>query len=334
MMRPATLPLRFILLSIGLVLLSACAATSKQPACPDGTQDLPDCPPQAAIDDPEINALYEARTWVSEAELGEDLIELGKNAEIPVQQARTKFLGPNDEAAITSLAVKLWMIENAEHTIDFTYYIFKTDLVGNAMLGALCNAVRRGVDVRVTVDSLGSISGGSHSALRALETCADDAGFMRNSQGQLTTKKARVQVVIFNAVTKLNSPNRRSHDKLLVKDGSFEGKAVMITGGRNISGDYYGIQGDGTPDPDPFRDAEILIRGAENPTGESMTVGELSESYSSILFLLHLNKRIKPVHNETNDRVYANLRAKSLETLKTLKGYEYFRPHYEGMMST
>ena len=92
------------------------------------------------------------------------------------KQARTKFLGPNDQAAISSLAVKLWMIENAEHTIDFTYYIFKTDLVGNAMLGALCNAVRRGVDIRVTVDSLGSISGGSHSALRALETCADDAG--------------------------------------------------------------------------------------------------------------------------------------------------------------
>ena len=279
-MRSATLSFRPILLSIGLVLLSACAATSKQPACPDGTQNLPDCPPLAAIDDPEINALYDARAWVSAKELEQDLIELGKNADIPVQEARTKFLGPNDQAAITSLAAKLWMIENAEHTIDFTYYIFKTDLVGNAMLGALCNAVRRGVDIRVTVDSLGSISGGSHSSLRALETCGDDAGFMRNSEGQVTTKKARVQVVIFNAVTKLNSPNRRSHDKLLVKDGSFGGKSVMITGGRNISEDYYGIRGDGAPDPDPFRDAEILIRGAENPTGESMTVGELSEHYS------------------------------------------------------
>ena len=109
MMRPAPTPFRFILLSMGLVLLSACATTSQQPACPDGTQDLPDCPPEAAIDDPEINALYEARTWVREAELGQDLIELGKNAEIPVQQARTKFLGPNDQAAITSLAVKLWV---------------------------------------------------------------------------------------------------------------------------------------------------------------------------------------------------------------------------------
>ena len=122
-------------------------------------------------------------------------------------------------------------------------------------------------------------------------------GFMRNSEGQLTTKKARVQVVIFNAVTKLNSPNRRSHDKLLVKDGTFEGKSVMITGGRNISEDYYGIRGDGTPDPDPFRDAEILIRSADNAVEEDMTVGELSEA-----LLLHF----VPFAPEQADRAGAN----------------------------
>ena len=113
MMRTATLPFRSILVAIGLVLLSACAVTPKQPACPAGTKNLPDCPPLAAIDDPEINALYDSRTWLSAKELEQDLIELGKNADIPVQQARTKFLGPNDQAAISSLAVKLWIIENA-----------------------------------------------------------------------------------------------------------------------------------------------------------------------------------------------------------------------------
>jgi len=246
---------RIILICSVLVLLASCAMTS-QKACPAGTQNLPDCPPLNAIDDPEINELYESRTWLPSKEIEEDLIELGKQADIPIQHARTKFLGPTDHAAIDSLAVKLWMIENADHTIDFTYYIFKTDLIGYAMLGAMCEAVQRGVDIRVTIDSLGSISGGSHSALRALETCADRAGFMRNSEGQLTTRKARVQVVIFNAVSKLNNPNRRSHDKLLVMDGSFEGRSAVITGGRNISEDYYGIQGDGTLDPDPFHQTE------------------------------------------------------------------------------
>ena len=272
-MKPVALLHRTVLLSATLLLLASCATTS-QKTCPAGTQNLPDCPPLSAIDDPAINELYESRTWLPAKEIEEDLIELGKQADIPVQHARTKFLGPTNHAAIDSLAVKLWMVENARYTIDFTYYIFKTDLIGYAMLGAMCNAVHRGVDIRVTIDSLGSISGGPHTALRALETCADHAGFMRNSEGQLTTRKARVQVVIFNALSKINNPNRRSHDKLLVMDGSFEGRSAVITGGRNISEDYYGIQSDGTADPDPFRDAEILIRSTEIAVEEDITVGE------------------------------------------------------------
>jgi phosphatidylserine/phosphatidylglycerophosphate/cardiolipin synthase-like enzyme len=314
-----------------LFVLGACAVTPVQEACPSGTQNLPGCPPLGAVDDPEINEIYRKRTWVPARDIEEDLVELGKNAEIPVQHARTKFLGPSDHGAIDSLAAKLWMIENAEHTIDFTYYIFKTDLVGYAMIGAMCNAVKRGVDIRVTVDSMGSISGGSHPALKALESCAENAGFMRNSEGQLTTKKARVQIVIFNALTKPSNPNRRSHDKLLVKDGSFENKSAMITGGRNISEDYYGIRGDGTADPDAFRDAEILIRSNESAEEEDITVGEVSEVYSSILFLLDFNKRLKLANSEVEQERYRRELRKSQEQLRKLKSFDYFRPHMEEM---
>jgi len=327
---PMTL-IRFFSLLTVLLLLASCAATPARIDCPAGTQNLPDCPPLSAIDDPEINKLYADRAWLSGGEIDVDLIEFGKQAEIPIQHARTKFLGPTNEAAITSLAVKLWMIENAGHTIDFTYYIFKTDLIGHAMLGALCNAVQRGVDVRVTVDSLGSISGGAHPALRALETCADRAGFMRNSAGQLTTRKARVQVVIFNAVSKLNNPNRRSHDKLLVKDGSFQGKSAVVTGGRNISLDYYGITADGSADPDPFRDAELLIRSAEGVVEGDVTVGEVSETYASLLFLLPFNKRITPGITDRDDRQYWQERNRAQASLEQLKGYAYFSPHYAKM---
>jgi phosphatidylserine/phosphatidylglycerophosphate/cardiolipin synthase-like enzyme len=315
---------------IVLFTLGACATTPRQEACPPGTQDLPSCPPLGAIDDPFINQLYERRTWVAAKDLDVDPIEFGKTADIPVQHARTKFLGPSDHAAIDSLAVKLWMIENAEHTIDFTYYIFKTDLVGRSMLGAMCNAVQRGVDIRVTVDALGSFSG-SNSALKALETCAENAGFMRNRDGQLTTRKARVQVVIFNALTKFNNPNRRSHDKLLVKDGSFEQKSAVITGGRNISEDYYGIQGDGSPDPDPFRDAELLVRSAPEAVEQDMTVGELSEHYSTVLFLIDKNKRIRPVQSEDAAQFQMQERRKSQDALQALKAYDYFKPHLEEM---
>ena len=312
-----------------VLLLSSCATAPRQEGCPAGTQDLPDCPPIGAIDDPEIAALWVARSWVPPEDLDVDLVALGKHAEIPIQSARAKFLGPTAREAIESLAVKLWMIENADHTIDFSYYIFTTDLVGYAMLGALCNAVQRGVDIRVTVDSAGSISGLTHPALRALETCADDAGFMRNEAGELTTRKARVQVVVFNALTKFGNPNRRSHDKLLVKDGHFEAKSAVITGGRNISEDYYGIRDDGSPDRDAFRDAELLVRSKPGAVEEDITVGELAEAYATVLFLMDKNKRIRP--RSGYEKSYETERMRSQDALRRLKRYDYFRPHYEAM---
>ena len=321
------------LLFIGAVLsiLAACAAAPQPVPCPAGTQDLTGCPPIGAVDDPFINEVYASRTWKPAEELEVDLIQRGKEFQVPVQSARTKFLGPDDHAAIDSLAAKLWMIENAEHTVDFTYYIFKTDLVGYAMIGALCNAVRRGVDVRVTIDSAGSISGGKHHALRALESCADEAGFMRSRDGRITTRKARVQVVIFNAVSKLSNPNRRSHDKLLVMDGRFGLKSAVITGGRNISEDYYGIRGDGTPDPDAFRDAEILIRTAESFEPGGLSVGELSEGYAGLLFLLPFNKRITPTDSRQATARYQRELQQAQQALQNLKGFEYFKPHLAEM---
>ncbi|MEE4218184.1 MAG: phospholipase D-like domain-containing protein [Xanthomonadales bacterium] len=330
-MKNTDLPIRLLAVAATLVLLASCATAPRQERCPAGTQKLPGCPPIGAVNDPEINEIYERRTWRPATELPVDLIDLGKQAEIPVQHARTKFLGPTRHAAIDSLAAKLWMIENAEHTIDFTYYIFKTDLVGYAMIGAMCNAVRRGVDIRVTVDSAGSVGGGGHPSLRALESCAENAGFMRNSAGEKTTKKARIQVVIFNALTKLGNPNRRSHDKLLVKDGSFEEKSVVITGGRNISEDYYGIRGDGSEDPDPFRDAEILIRSQQGVVEEEITVGELSESYSTLLFLMDFNKRLQVGSSGASTPQYQRENKKAEEALEKLKGFASFSPHMAEM---
>jgi len=156
----AMIELKHKLFSIAILLLSllqaGCATTPTTPSCPPGTQNLPDCPPLSAVQDTEIDRVYKYRTWVPPKELEEDPIAFGMNADIPIQGAQGKVLGPDDEGAIDSLAVKLWMIENAQHTIDFGYYIYTPDIVGYAMFGAMCDAVKRGVDVRVMVDGLGS----------------------------------------------------------------------------------------------------------------------------------------------------------------------------------
>jgi len=325
------------------LLLNACAGIQHQ-ECPTGTLNLPDCPPENAVDDQMINDIYDIRTWIPPSKLIADPIKLGKEAEIPVNSARAKIIGPSQDDAINSLAAKIWLIENAQHTVDITYYIFKADLVGHAILGALCNAVKRGVDVRILVDSIGSFSLG-HPEFRAVETCAVDAGFIRNANGQVTTKKARVQVVIFNALTKLQF-NRRSHDKLMIVDGSFADKATVITGGRNISLDYYGINKDGTEDPETFRDLEVILRSGNYSGDEKHTIGNVSELYNSLLFWHKGNRRIRPneasddrdeyevfeeYYNDKYDSIYVPHRKKAQQSLATIKAFTLVKNRLKAM---
>jgi len=326
--------LKFFQIAILTLLLNACASIQEQ-QCPPGTSNMPDCPPAEAVDDETINEMYDIRTWLPPSRLTIDPVKLGTEAQIPINSAQAKIIGVSHSEAMDSLAAKIWLIENAQHTVDVTYYIFKTDIVGYAVLGALCNAVKRGVDVRIMVDSLGSFSPG-HTELRAVETCAADAGFIRNKDGQVTTKKARVQVVIFNAITKFEF-NRRSHDKLLVVDGSFLDKAAIMTGGRNISLDYYGINKDGSEDPDAFRDLEILMKAGKDSGNEEFSIGKVSEIYYSLLFVHSGNRRILPYESddefdegEYQDR-YIFHRNKAQESLATLKAFPDIKKRLDDM---
>ena len=322
------------LLVVFSILLMSCASPQVN-ECPPGTQALSDCPPVIAVDDETINRLYESRSWIPPKQLTIDPIKLSEDANVPVNFARAKVIGTTYDEAVKSLALKLWLIENARYTIDVMYYIFAHDPVGYAMLGSLCDAVKRGVDVRIMVDSLGSFHP-THDELRALETCADEAGFMHNDKGQITTKKARVQAVIFNAISK-SQFNRRSHDKLLIVDGHSPEHAAVITGGRNISVDYYGINEDGTRDPTAFRDVEILLKSKTDGDTEH-TVGGVAEIYYSLLFLHKGNRRLRPVPEhgapgkiDTQGAQYQRQRQKAQESLAFIKSVPDIRKHLDDM---
>ena len=324
MNRSLTLPVILI-----AIFIAGCAGTPSGEDCPPGTQKLPHCPPPEAIEDPFITALYWRRAWQSGDDHQMDVVDIGVELDIPEQNARAKFLGARSEEALNSLAAKIWMIENAQHTIDATYYIFKRDLIGEAMLGAMCNAVKRGVDIRFMVDSVGSIDS-THSGLKALESCADDAGYIRNAQGQLTNKKARIQVVVFNAVSNVFVKlNRRSHDKLMVVDGRFPERAMVMTGGRNVSLSYYGINADGSPNPDTYMDAEILLRTSTDP--DAYPVGALSENYYTILFLFDDNKRLEPSGSAEALGIYQEKREKAQAALKKLKSLPAVKKQLDAM---
>jgi len=265
-----------------------------------------------------ITMSYDQRTWTPPDKLDFDPIGYANRAAIPINEARTKIIGPAYDDALNSLAAKIWMIENAEHTIDLVYYIFKRDPAGYALLGAMCNAVKRGVDVRVMVDSIGSLHS-NHNELRALETCTDEAGYLKDEFGHATPHKARAQVVIINALSKVFvKMNRRSHDKILVVDGHLREKAIVMTGGRNVSVSYYGIHKDGSPDPLAYQDLEIVLRPNLEVKNELETVGDISTYYFTALFLHSGNKRLYPVPGE-DDSVYAQEREKAQESLAFVK---------------
>ncbi len=281
------------LIALWSLLVTGCASFDiPAERCPAGTQALPNCPPLEAVQDAALDRWYDQRQWLPASERDQDLVQTGIEAEIPVQKARAKILATNERDALYSLAAKLHMIEQARHSIDAVYYIFRDDLAGRAMLGALCEAVERGVDVRLMVDSLGSISF-DKNLLRALYSCQWNAGFVPTGNGAISTRRARIQVVIFNALSALKAnPNRRSHDKLMVVDGFVPDRAIVITGGRNISLDYYGIEADGTPNPDTYMDAELLLRPVPGDEQE-YTVSEAAEIYFSLLAGFKGNKHLQ-----------------------------------------
>jgi putative cardiolipin synthase len=316
--------IRLLLLLPLLLWLAACASSPAKPPCAGDQLNIADCPPANAVADADVAAHQLRRTWHKPSDLDFDPIQLGMEADIDTKPALMKIIGSSYDDSLRSLATKIWLVDNAEHTIDVMYYIFTRDMVGYGFLGALCDAVKRGVDVRVMVDSLGSINM-THSELKALENCAIDAGFVKNAKGEVTTTKARVQTVVFNAISKVFvNYNRRSHDKLLVIDGNYPDKAWVMTGGRNISLAYYGLNADGSPDPTAYMDMEILVRPAPG-VGTEQSVGTLSEKYYSVIFSHKRNKRL------SSAMAYKGQLEKSQQSLASLRAMPDFAAAYNTM---
>ena len=94
------------------LLLTACTSAPVITDCRKG-DDTEACLPPGTVVDANINKLYQSRTWISPMKLEVDVVKLGKEAEIPINSAYGKIIGPSMEDSIASLAAKLWMIENA-----------------------------------------------------------------------------------------------------------------------------------------------------------------------------------------------------------------------------
>jgi cardiolipin synthase len=124
-------------------------------------------------------------------------------------------------------------IRNARMTVNLESYIFKDDKAGAIIAGALIDAARRGVEVRVLVDGTGS----SHS-WAILDRM----------------KAAGVKAYVYHPIRlwSLYKIGRRSHRKILVVDG-----VISFTGGFCIADDWLGD----ARNPKEWRDMMVRATG-------------------------------------------------------------------------
>ncbi|MFO7177959.1 MAG: phospholipase D-like domain-containing protein [Pseudomonadota bacterium] len=129
-------------------------------------------------------------------------------------------------------------IAQARRQVLLEMYWFDSDRIGRRFAAALAEAAKRGVDVRVIYDAVGSI-GASSEMFEELE-------------------RAGVQVVEYNPVApwkrrfRLDRLSRRDHRKILVVDG-----ALGFTGGVNIADAWLPEEEDGQG----WRDDMVCIEG-------------------------------------------------------------------------
>ncbi len=133
----------------------------------------------------------------------------------------------------------LSLIEGARRWIHFENYIIRSDSTGEIFAEHLAEAARRGVQVRILYDHLGS-RGTSRSYWKRL-------------------RRAGAEVRAFNRVNPLRPLKslRRDHRKYVSADGT-DG----VIGGICIGDEWAGAPADGRP---PWRDAAVEIRGPAVP---------------------------------------------------------------------
>jgi cardiolipin synthase len=131
-----------------------------------------------------------------------------------------------------ALPAMLAAIERAQHRISFETYIFDTGEVAERFVTALEAAARRGVAVRMVLDTIGASN-------------MEEAHIAR-------LEKAGCRLGWFNPVGHFEEVNYRTHRKALVVDGD-----IAFIGGMGVADHWGGA----TPDGPMWRDTQVEVRG-------------------------------------------------------------------------
>lgn len=201
----ATVPFKLVLVTIALVLLTACSSAS-----------LKDEPPDRAL----VNALPPADSGT----LAD--IATGISTRHGEDHSGFRLLDSSEDG----LRWRLALIDSATTSLDIQTYLWYPDYSGALILERVILAAQRGVRVRIIVDDL--ILQGQDQLIANLHATPNiefgifnpwtDRSSILNRAGEMLARMERL--------------NTRMHDKLMIADGH-----AVVIGGRNIGDHYFGL---------------------------------------------------------------------------------------------
>jgi cardiolipin synthase len=157
-------------------------------------------------------------------------------------------------------------IANARRSVHLETYILRSDATGRLFQAALIERARRGVDVRLMFDSVGSLGLISNEYLGALSAAGVDIVEYHPITPWRRRLLERLHVLRASTASRLGRPaaprrlvrepahwgfNRRNHHKILVVD-----EEVAFTGGLNIGDEYAPL-----PDGANWHDLAVRVEG-------------------------------------------------------------------------
>jgi len=148
---------------------------------------------------------------------------------------------------------RMHLISQAEESVDLQYYIWHSDIIGNALISALIKAADRGVRIRFLLDDF-TLSPETQQQVYAMNVHP-------NIYVRLFNPLANRGFRAGDYLTDASRINRRMHNKSLTVDGQ-----VVVIGGRNIGNEYFSADIDSN-----FRDIDALVVGP--------TVGKVEKQF-------------------------------------------------------
>lgn len=127
------------------------------------------------------------------------------------------------EDPLTSLKARVYMITQAEHTLDISYYGIDIGETADLILSSVIDAADRGVKVRILIDGM---SGGLTNKNR--------------DYAQALGAHENIELKLYNTPNYLKpwTVNGRLHDKYIIVDNK-----LLLLGGRNLGDKYFNPEG-------------------------------------------------------------------------------------------